>query len=245
MTKFTIGVFGRGVLLLPVLSFMVGAATIDWTTWTAQPTGSTVDGTLTAGSTPVSVTYSGEIAFTQLNGTGTNYYQPASTFTAPPTVTNAPPSDMIAIDGSATTHTVTFGTAITNPIMEIVSLGTPGLGTQYDFSLSAGQSMSILAQGPSNAYGGCSTEPCLSLSGTTLTGHEADGIIQFTGTYTSLSWTAANPEYWNGFTFGVTGLAAPSGAPEPATWGTFSVALLVGLLFFVQSRRGRKTTPAA
>lgn len=220
-------VFANGILLLAAFNSLFGA-TIDWTTWTSQPSASTVNGTLTVGSTPVSISYSGEIAFTQLNHTGTNFYQPASTFTAPPTVTNSPPSDMIAIRGTATTHTITFGTAISDPIMEIVSLGQPGVGTQYDFALSSGQSMSILAQGPSNAYGGCNT--CLSLSGTTITGHEGDGIVQFTGTFTSLSWTGANPEYWNGITFGVTGLATPANAvPEPANWGTLALAFLAGI----------------
>jgi hypothetical protein len=114
---------------------------------------------------------------------------------------------------------------VVNPIMEIVSLGRTAIGTQYAFSLSPGQSMSILAQGPSSAFNGCDT--CLSLSGTTLTGHEGDGVIQFTGTFNSISWTGANPEFWNGFTFGVTSL--PSGVPEPATWGTMLIASLIGI----------------
>lgn len=57
---------------------------------------------------------------------------------------NGPPSDMIAINGTATTHTITFGTAVVNPIMDIVSMGQPGVATQYAFSLAPGQSMSIL-----------------------------------------------------------------------------------------------------
>jgi len=123
-------------------------------------------------------------------------------------VPNAPNSDIIAIDGTATTHTIMFGEPVVNPIMEIVSLGNQNVRTQYQFSLLSGQSMSILNQGPSKAFGGCAT--CLSLSGTTLTGHEGDGIIQFTGTFTSLTWTGADPEFWNGFTVGVTAV------PEPA-----------------------------
>lgn len=221
--RFTLG----GLLLFAAFNPLSGA-TIDWTTWTSQPTSTSADGTLTVGTQSVSVSYSGEISFTQLNGTGTNFYQPLATFTSPPTVTNAPPSDMIAITGNSTTHTISFGASVVNPIMEIVSLGQPSLGTMYDFSLSAGQSMSILAQGPSDAYGGCNT--CLSLSGTTLTGHEGDGIIQFTGTYTSLSWTGASPEYWNGFTFGVTGVGStpPPSVPEPATWGMLLAAFVLG-----------------
>lgn len=212
------------------------ASTIDWTTWTSHPNAATVDGTLMVGAMPVSVTYTGEVSFVQLNGNGPNYFQPATTFTAPPTVPNSPPSDIIAIDGTATTHTITFGAAVTDPIMEIVSLGQPGIGTQYAFSLGPGQSVSILNQGPSSAFGGCNT--CLSLSGTTLTGHEGDGILQFTGDFTSLSWTGANPEFWNGITFGVTGLA--SATPEPPTW---EFVLLAGLGAAFLAARRRK--PAA
>jgi len=218
-------------------------ANIDWTTWTSQGSSSTATGTLLAGSTPVTISYTGEIAFTQLNGTGTNYYQPSSTFTASPTVPNSPPSDMIAIEGTASNHVITFSAPVTNPILEVVSLGTPSLGTEYDFSLSSGQSMSILAQGPSNVYGGCDAEPCLSLSGSTLTGHEADGVIEFTGTFSSISWTAANPEYWNGFTFGVTGLAAPGtpGVPEPATWQYALISVFATmLLVWMRRLHGRK-----
>jgi hypothetical protein len=222
----------RNLLLLATAISPAFGATINWTTWTAHPTATSVDGTLTVGSTPVSISYSGEVAFAQLNGTGANFYQPLTTFTAPPAVTNAPPPDMIAIDGTATNHVVTFGTAVVDPVMEIVSLGRPSVGTQYSFSLGSGQSMSILAQGPSSAFGGCNT--CLTLSGSTITGFEGDGLIQFTGTFSSLNWTGANPEFWNGITFGVTGLpggtggGGGSGVPEPATWGTILLALVAG-----------------
>jgi len=220
-------------LLATVIVTPAFPATISWTTWTTQPTSTTASGTLLVGSTPVSVAYAGEIAFTQLNGTGTDYYQPLTTFTDPPVVSNAPDSDMIAIEGTATTHTITFGAAVVNPIMEVVSLGQPSLGTQYAFSLSAGQSMAILAQGPSNAFGGCAT--CLSLAGSTLTGHEGDGIIQFTGTFTSLTWVGASPEYWNGFTFSVTGLAT-SDVPEPSSTLLIGSGLLAAAFALARRR---------
>jgi hypothetical protein len=144
---------------------------------------------------------------------------------------------MIAIDGTATLHTITVGAPVVNPVMEIVSLGQPGVGTMYNFSLTAAQSMSILAQGASNAFGGCST--CLSLSGTDITGHEGDGLIQFSGTFTSLSWKGANPEFWNGFTFGVTGLAAPT--PEPASVAQALLVFSVLLAAAVIRRRRMRT----
>jgi|SRR5689334_6462777 len=207
------------------------AATINWTTWKSRPTTTTAEGTLQVGGTDVGVSYSGEIAFVQLNGTGTNYFTPATTFTAPPAVTNSPPADMIGIDGTATTHTIAFSTPVVDPVMEIVSLGQPSIHTQYKFALSAGQSMSILAQGPSTIFHGCSSPPCLTFTDTnTLQGIEGDGLIQFTGTFSSLTWTGANPEFWNGITVGATGLPVP----EPATWGVvlvgFGLAALTRIL---------------
>jgi len=46
-------------------------------------------------------------------------------------------------------------------------------------------------------------------------GQEANGTVQFLGTFTSLSW--ANPvfENWYGFNVGFESVAA---VPEPATW---------------------------
>jgi hypothetical protein len=200
---------GCALLLATVFGRPAFAGTITWTDWTARPTSTTAHGTLLEGDTSIGVDYSGEIVGIHLNGTGTNFYKPSTTFTHSPIVPNAPGSDIIAIDGTATTHMVEFETPVVNPIMAIVSLGNQNVRTQYAFSLASGQSMSILTQGPSTAFGGCGT--CLSLSGTTLTGHEGDGIIQFIGTFTSLSWKGADPEFWNGFTVGVTAV------PEPGT----------------------------
>jgi hypothetical protein len=123
---------------------------------------------------------------------------------------------------------------VVNPIMDIVSLGQPGAPTHYIFSLSDGQTMSVLNQGPSNAFGGCST--CLSLSGANLAGSEGDGVVQFTGTYTTLSWTGSNPEFWNGFTFGVTGLATTE-TPEPGTEVTLLIAGMIGVPLALRRRR--------
>ncbi len=208
---------------------------MGWTTWTSS-TGAnpgTVNGTLTAGSSTVSVTYTGEIDFTQLNNTGTNYYTPATTYSS--SGVNGPTtSDMIAISGTpGFTDTVTFSSPVTNPLMALVSLGQSGVGTTYAFNTP----FTILSQGPGNPYGGCNT--CLSGSGTsTLVGHEGDGVIEFQGTFSSLTWTATNPEYWNGFTFGEAGGAASSGAPEPASVGLFALALS-GLALFAARKRVR------
>jgi hypothetical protein len=225
---------GSVLIFVATLTPALGA-TISWTNWKTQPTSTSATGTLLVGSTSVDVSYSGEIAFSQLNGAGTNFFLPLTTFTAPPDVPNAPVKDMIAIDGTATTHTVSFSTPVVDPIMEIVSLGQSlaGRHTQYQFSLAPGQSISILNQGPSTSFGGCNT--CLSLTGTTISGTEGDGIIKFTGTFASLTWTGAEPEFWNGFTFGATGLPVP----EPSLWGTVLIGF-AGLATALRRRSQRQ-----
>ena len=211
-----LGMFALGSTLL-FASLAPPAAAADWTNWTTLSSPTQVTGQLIEGTSTIGVSYSGEVGFAQLNGTGVNYFQPLSTFTAP-SVPNAPAFDMIGISGTASTHTITFSQAVLDPVLAIVSLGQAGIGTQYTFSLASGQSMSILSQGPSSAWGGCGT--CLSLSGSTLTGHEGDGLVQFTGTFSQLSWTGASPEFWNGITVGVTPV------PEPASWALLSLGLL-------------------
>lgn len=189
-----------------------------WTNWSSA-SGNTVTGTLGG----VGVTYTGEVNFTQLNNTGTNYYSPSTTYVGGPST-----SDMIAISGNSAVHTFTFSSAVVNPVLAVVSLG--GLvPTSYTFS----SPFTIVSQGAGSTFGGCST--CLTVSGNTLTGNEGDGIIQFNGTFTSLSFTAANGEYWNGFTIGTAGATV---VPEPASIGLAGIVLAGGALLL----RRRKTS---
>jgi hypothetical protein len=105
--------------------------------------------------------------------------------------------------------------------MDLVSLGQnrPGYETSYTFD----QAFSILSMGPAH-WGGPGILQPFNVN-TTVTGIEGDGVIQFAGPVSTLSWTGASPEYWNGFTF-----ATPTPIPEPATWGLMLAGLaLAGL----------------
>ena len=59
---------------------------------------------------------------------------------------------------------------------------------------------------------------------------EPHGVIEFQGTFSSISWTSLTNETWNGFTIGVRGLAVP----EPQ-----SLALLTCSILALSIRRAR------
>ncbi|MCW5625915.1 MAG: PEP-CTERM sorting domain-containing protein [Burkholderiales bacterium] len=193
---------------------------VDWTSATAGAAG-TVTGTLGA----LTVTYAGEVRSAQTDG-GTNYWNPATPYLNS-SVPGAPPaSDIITlIGGNSTTNIITFSAPMLNPVMAIVSLGQSGQPVSYLFD----QPFTILSQG-TGYWGGGSTS--LSQSGTTLIGREGHGVIQFTGTFTTLSWTAPNAENWHGFTVG--GLMAP--VPEPETWTMLGLGL-AGLGLMARRRK--------
>jgi hypothetical protein len=135
------------------------------------------------------------------------------------TVSNAPgqTNGIIQLIGGANTgpDTITFSSAVLNPVMAIWSLGQGGHPTSFSFTTS---NISLEAGGPSAEYVGSS----ITLAGNTVTGIEGNGTIQFNGLVKSISWSNPSPEFWYGFTVGTPGKAG-GGVPEPATW-----ALMVG-----------------
>ena len=215
----------------------VSGATITYVNWTSStgPVGNvgTVSGTLFG---TIGVSYSGELQFAQTGSISSPWggYLPVGTFTSS-LVSNAPPNDeMIGIDGLAGfTDTVTFSSPVTNLIMDIVSLGQPGFPTAYTFNTP----FTILTTGPSNEFGG--GVGTLTAVGNTLTGREGDGIIEFAGTISSVSWTGANPEFWNGFTFGVQSAATTTATPEPATGALIGIGLILALALRLLPRTER------
>jgi hypothetical protein len=90
---------------------------------------------------------------------------------------------------------------------------------------------------------GCDT---FSVIGNTLGsthGGEGHGSVEFSGDFSSLSFTESGFENWRGITIGVLGPAieipSESGVPEPTTW----IGLASGLTFLLIWRR-RPTTAA-
>lgn len=202
---------------------------VTWAVWNVPPPIMPAPGLETGTIGSVNVTYNGEIQFVHASNTGQfNYFQPLSTYVGG-VVGNAPTDGgMIGIDGEpGITDTFTFSTPVTGVVFSVVSLGQPGVGTQYTFD----DGFTIAACGGNVIFGG----GCITQSGDTMIGHEGDGTIVFSGgPITSLSFTAANPEFWNGFTIGLLPQQVAA-TPEPGTITLLGTGLL-GMACMVRRR---------
>ena len=204
------------VVMMSLASGVATAGPITWVNWTTHTVGAagTAAGTLPG----VAVTYAGDVASpTQTSdGAGTNYWNPAAPYLSP-TVDNAPPCcEIITLDFGPSE--LTFSSPLVNPIMAIVSLGRPNQIVSYDFE----QPFNVLSFGP-GFWGGPGT--LTELPGDVLQGIEGHGVIQFQGTFSSISWRTTSPEFWHGFQIG-TAASVPDPASTLFLFGTAGLGLL-------------------
>ena len=111
-----------------------------------------------------------------------------------------------------------------NPVFAIWSLGQPGLAASFTFDLTP----TLEVGGPNANFGGQS----ITVSSNTVSGNEGNGVVQFNGTVSSISWTDTFENFY-GFTVGISGTAGPAGVPEPGTTALFAIAL-AGLGFVLR-----------
>ncbi|MCZ4316160.1 PEP-CTERM sorting domain-containing protein [Comamonadaceae bacterium G21597-S1] len=240
-------------VLLVMAGSAAQAAPIYWTDWTGgdlDPTsGFQAQGTITTGSSTVTVTYTNAngIAFYQPSG-GIDYYQNARSgrdaATSPYTssaVDNIPTgTDIIALR-AAGMQTLQFSQAIANPVFSYVSLNGNGYAFDQDFEI---LSFGNASDGNSCGYWGCgtSTKNVVDLGGGNFeyqllgTG-EPHGTLRFLGAFDTVSWRSLTAENWNGFTVGVQGTAAEVfQTPEPGSLALMGLAM-VGLACVRRRRR--------
>jgi hypothetical protein len=130
-------------------------------------------------------------------------------------ISNPPPnSNSIKLfGGTQQKQTINFSQAVVDPVIAIWSLGNPSSAAQFVFDQST---FTIEACGSNITFGGA----CISKSGNTVSGREGNGVIQFDGTYSSLSWINPILENYYAFTVGATSIPpqppTPVSVPEPS-----------------------------
>jgi hypothetical protein len=195
------------------------AASTIWTDWSGATAGA--PGTATGSVGGVGVTYSGELDNFVLNGISPIWF-PDSSFIGG-TVDTSPSvvGDDLRLDGvPSSVNTITFASSVTDPVFAIWSLGRSTSASTFTFDATP----TFQAGGPNSLFGGAP----ITVAGNVVSGFEGNGVVQFTGSFDSISWTNT-PEFFYAFTVGLNGEAPPPPIPEPATLilvGTGSVGLL-------------------
>jgi hypothetical protein len=231
--KLSVGVLcgAAAIGLCGVVAGPVCAVPIDWVKWSSFSAGNpgTAAGTISAVPNPVNVGYSGEVLSASYTGTGPTppglfpTWTPAGTFSGG-TVGNAPSNiGSIALAGGPATgvNTISFSPAVINPVMTIWSLGSANSSTPAEFDFLASEPFTIQSGGANTETGGST----IVLGAPNIVkGIEGNGVIQFTGTYSSISWTNPVLESDYAFTVGTSGVV-----PEPASAGLLALAAVGSL----------------
>jgi MYXO-CTERM domain-containing protein len=217
-------------LSLPVLAAALAASRpaqaavysyVDWTV--VDVAKGTASGTITLpDASTVTVTFAainpdgtaGNLYGAQIDGAGTNYWVPATPYMSP-LVENAPPgTDILQLSGGVQQiYKVTLSEPIKDPVMAIVSLGSPSITTSYNFD----SPFTIVSQGA--GYWGGGDTALVQLPNNVLQGTEGHGTIRFVGTFATFSWTVPVPESWHGFNFAIRTTERLEPTPDAAADG--------------------------
>jgi hypothetical protein len=211
-------------LIMSVLASHAGAAPVitDWTSYSWGTTGSAT-GTLGG----IGVTFSGDVRDLQNNHTAVfnNLGYGGQTVYTP----SLGVSDALGTWGSTgVTNTITFSSAVLNPILWINSLGRggawnpPAAWTQtWTFS----SPFTLLSSWYVPVAEGANPYQMIQQSSTSLFGQEGHGSIQFAGLLNSISWTSSNFEQSAYFQVGYDNSIVPPSVPDQGSMALLPLAL--------------------
>ncbi|SFO08455.1 PEP-CTERM protein-sorting domain-containing protein [Nitrosospira briensis] len=208
------------IMLFLNLGVATAADTASWTKWEGTP--GTPTGTFVQNNNTIEVTYTGQ--FFSIDNDARIFDSVPTSFTGS-AVTNTPGNSgsIRMTGGDEEVNNFHFSQAVIDPLIAIWSVGRPSAPVTFNFD----SPFTILSQGGGYWGGGSLTQ-----SGNSLTGLEGNGLLQLKGTYTDISFTTPDYEYYYGITVG--GLI--SAVPEPQTYAMF----LSGLGFMCYMARRRK-----
>ena len=119
-------------------------------------------------------------------------------------------------------ETITFSSPVVDPVFAIWSLGQAGVSASFDFLSKSPEPITLISGGPSTEFHGSP----ITVNGQTVTGAEGNGVIQFDGTFSTISFTTPNFENFYAFTVGYDQDLTPTpSVPEPATLSLFGLGL--------------------
>lgn len=114
-------------------------------------------------------------------------------------------------ESAGSTYQISLSTTVSRIVMPIISLGSffqignnpPIVNNSVTWQFSANPT--IISQGRHSQYGECpNSGNCLQVAGNTITGNEGSGIVDFQGSFSSLSLTVASAsEDYNAFGIGI------------------------------------------
>jgi hypothetical protein len=208
---------------------------VDWTTKTPGdvPFGvvsGTVAGAVTFGATSVGALFTGEFGAsnnsTQVNGGSRDPWSfLPDLYTSPANgLPNRPPGrDVIALGDGASLQRVTFATAVVDPVMAIYAMGPPDEALRpqtvvFDTPFEVLNSRQVPRGFPERDVPSLVNLGLVG-GGYVLRGDAGFGLIRFTGTHTTISWTLTTTGERDGFDFtiGAVAVAPQQVIPEPAT----------------------------
>lgn len=205
-----------------------------WTTWTFGSAGlftgslfgSTV--TYTGGNIGGQLSDGTDVAGTLTYNGGSDFFNPGNPYNQ--NGMNVPGLGMIQFNGATRLNTITFANAVVNPFIALISVGQSNMPITYAFS----DPFIVRSDNncPTPSYWSCGS---YSTVGNSLIGNEFSGTIEFSGTFTSLTFSTDPDEDWHGFTVGAHG-AATAVTPEPATM-TLVATGLVGMMGVARRRK--------